>query len=62
MKEKDDIRIEDFSPETLNEMEMDSLFGGTNAEVMATYNCLGGNCAAGCGADSPKEEDGPCSC
>jgi hypothetical protein len=38
----------DFSLETLDEMEMDSITGG----CCPTYNCFGGNCAANCNKEA----------
>lgn len=38
--------LEEFSVETLNEMEMESLIGGTDDQVV--NNCHDGNCADGC--------------
>lgn len=39
--------LEEFSVETLNEMEMESLIGG-NEPDQVTNNCHDGNCADGC--------------
>lgn len=40
--------LDQFSSETLNEMEMQSVVGGNQPDEVP-QNCHGGNCAAGCG-------------
>jgi len=47
-----------LSFETLNEMEMDSIIGGTNDANEPTYNCMGGYCAAGCGIKLESDSQG----
>lgn len=39
--------LEEFSVETLNEMEMGSLIGGSEPDKVPN-NCYQGNCAEGC--------------
>lgn len=42
--------LEEFSAETLNEMEMGSLLGGNvPVEDQVPDNCRGGNCGINCG-------------
>lgn len=41
--------LEQFSPETLNEMEMQAVLGGGDPPSEVPQNCNGGFCAAGCG-------------
>jgi natural product precursor len=43
----------EFSQETLNEMEMDSIVGGTNDEEQPTFNCFGGYCGSSCQPTDP---------
>ncbi len=47
-----------LSIETLDEMEMDSIIGGTNDVNEPTNNCFGGYCAAGCGIKLPSDPTG----
>ena len=55
MKTNEEV-ASNFSEETLNEMAMEDLEGGTIIQYEAKVNnCKTGNCSPGCGVNNPEE-------
>jgi hypothetical protein len=54
--------LDQFSPESLSEMDMESLVGGQGGAADVTYNCLGGYCGVCGGAATVQTTDSASVC